>query len=239
MGYIERVFYNDVAEKKRTARGIHAMTGKRGYVGKMIMPSDYMNRKDKKEYTRSGDVMVTNFYDDISNVPSREELEIKFKADPEGTRKMLTTIKEIHTWGNLAKHWGYGGTGSVATIWKKYGIGTKSATSNKKNIEDKPKRQYNRRSNAINTQIESITPFKESSTELLEEQKNIFLQQIQHQLINIKQNDTDDKEELFSINFNRKSISGENIANRLSYIVGVLECDVDYEINLTIKEKNQ
>ena len=69
MGYFqseaEKLFLNEIREKKRTASGVHHKTGKNGYVGTMRFPSDIMSRKDKMKYRRNGKVMTTNMYDEI------------------------------------------------------------------------------------------------------------------------------------------------------------------------------
>ena len=46
----ERLFNDEVRDKKRTASGVHHKAGKNGYVGKMRFPSDIMNKKEKRKY---------------------------------------------------------------------------------------------------------------------------------------------------------------------------------------------
>jgi hypothetical protein len=72
----ERLFHEEVREKKRTASGVHSKTGKNGYVGKMRFPSDIMNRKDKIKYRKAGKVVTTNMYDNILTIEEFEQLEI-------------------------------------------------------------------------------------------------------------------------------------------------------------------
>ena len=38
--------------KKRTASGVHHKTGKRGYVGKMLFPTDMLKGKEKRSYQK-------------------------------------------------------------------------------------------------------------------------------------------------------------------------------------------
>jgi replicative superfamily II helicase len=71
----ERLFHNEVREKKKTASGVHHKTGKNGYVGTMRFPSDIMSRKDKMRYRRSSKVMTTNMYDEIIGIEEFEKLE--------------------------------------------------------------------------------------------------------------------------------------------------------------------
>lgn len=72
---IERMFHDEVRDKKRTASGVHSKTGKNGYVGKMRFPSDIMNRKDKRMHTKAGKVLTTNLFDTIIPIEEFEKLE--------------------------------------------------------------------------------------------------------------------------------------------------------------------
>ena len=72
---IERLFYDEVRQKKRTASGVHHKTGKNGYTGTIRFPSDIMNRKDKMRYRRAGKVLTTNMFDKIISINEFEELE--------------------------------------------------------------------------------------------------------------------------------------------------------------------
>ena len=45
----EKLFHNEVREKKKAASGVHSKTGKKGYVGRMRFPSDILNRTEKKD----------------------------------------------------------------------------------------------------------------------------------------------------------------------------------------------
>lgn len=71
---IERMFNDDVREKKRTGSGVFSKTGKRGYVGTMRMPSDIMSRKDKYNYRKNGKVESYNMYDSIMNLEQFKKL---------------------------------------------------------------------------------------------------------------------------------------------------------------------
>lgn len=63
---IERMFREEVRDKKITGYGIHSRKGKRGYVGKMMFPTDFMSRKEKQQYRKAGKVVTTNLYDEIT-----------------------------------------------------------------------------------------------------------------------------------------------------------------------------
>jgi hypothetical protein len=71
----EKLFFEDIREKKRTASGVHHKTGKNGYVGTMRFPSDIMNRKDKMRYRRAGKVVTSNIYDEILPIEEFIQLE--------------------------------------------------------------------------------------------------------------------------------------------------------------------
>src|SRR3982751_5228723 len=72
---IERMFYDEVRDKKKTASGVHHKTGKNGYVGKMRFPTDFMNRSEKMKYRRAGKVVTTNIFDEILPIEEFEKLE--------------------------------------------------------------------------------------------------------------------------------------------------------------------
>lgn len=72
---IERMFYDEIRDKKRTASGVHHKTGKNGYVGTMRFPSDIMNRKEKMKYRRAGKVLTSNIFDEVLPIDEFENLE--------------------------------------------------------------------------------------------------------------------------------------------------------------------
>jgi|tagenome__1003787_1003787.scaffolds.fasta_scaffold20938243_6 hypothetical protein len=71
----ERLFNDEVRDKKKTASGVHHKTGKNGYVGKMRFPSDIMSRKEKRKYKGNSKVSVSNMYDEIISIEKFEQLE--------------------------------------------------------------------------------------------------------------------------------------------------------------------
>jgi hypothetical protein len=75
MNDIERMFYDEIRDKKKTASGVHHKTGKMGYVGKMKFPTDFMNRSEKMKYRRAGKVVTTNIFDTILPYEEFEKLE--------------------------------------------------------------------------------------------------------------------------------------------------------------------
>jgi len=87
---IEKIFYDDLREKKRTGSNIHHKTGSRGYVGKMLFPTDIMSRKDKYNMRKAGKVERYNMYDTIIN---KDEFLLK---DKELQKNLLTHWREIY-----------------------------------------------------------------------------------------------------------------------------------------------
>jgi hypothetical protein len=71
----ERLFNDEVRDKKKTASGVHHKTGKNGYVGKMRFPSDIMSRKEKRKYKGNSKVSISNLYEEIIPIEEFEKLE--------------------------------------------------------------------------------------------------------------------------------------------------------------------
>jgi hypothetical protein len=99
---IEKVFNEDIKEKRIIASGVYSKTGKRGYVGKMLFPSDLMNRKEKYRYRKAGKVVVYNMYDTIM---SFEEF---LKLSEEEQKKALIEYRKRFTNRQITNTWGIG-----------------------------------------------------------------------------------------------------------------------------------
>ena len=91
----EKLFNQEVRDKKRTASGVHSKTGKRGYVGKMRFPSDIMSRKEKYNYRKAGKVVTTQLYNEIISIEEFEELEIYAQKNMMSYWRNVYTNKEI------------------------------------------------------------------------------------------------------------------------------------------------
>jgi hypothetical protein len=91
----EKMFHNEVKEKKKAASGVHHKTGKNGYVGTMRFPSDIMSRKEKMKYRRSGKVMVSNMYEEILTIDEFNDLETFEKKNRLQYWRNQYTNKEI------------------------------------------------------------------------------------------------------------------------------------------------
>ena len=91
----EKLFNQEVRDKKRTASGVHHKTGKNGYVGKMLFPSDIMPRKEKIKHRKAGKVMISNMYDEIMKIAEFEELELHEQKNRMAYWRNVYTNKEI------------------------------------------------------------------------------------------------------------------------------------------------
>lgn len=115
MNEIEKSFAEEVREKKRVGRNVHAKTGKRGYVGKMRTASDLLQGKARKDYEASSPVEVSSVYDYV--MPLEE-----FKGLPKSKR--MTTMYEYrkrHTVKDIAASWDTS-TGNVYYMCRALGI---------------------------------------------------------------------------------------------------------------------
>lgn len=75
MNDIQRMFHDEIRDKKKTASGVHHKTGKNGYVGNMRFPSDLMNRSQKIKHRKAGKVVTSNIFDEILSIDEFEKLE--------------------------------------------------------------------------------------------------------------------------------------------------------------------
>ncbi|MBC9786475.1 hypothetical protein H1S01_18625 [Heliobacterium chlorum] len=62
---IERMFLTDVKQKKTTASGIRGRASRLGRVGSMVMPSDRMSGKTKRDYRRPGPLITYSLFEDL------------------------------------------------------------------------------------------------------------------------------------------------------------------------------
>lgn len=91
----EKVFMEDIREKKKAASGVHSKTGKRGYVGKMLFSYDMMSRKEKYNHRKGGKILTTNLFDQIQTIDEFNQLETHEKKNRMQYWRNNNTIKEI------------------------------------------------------------------------------------------------------------------------------------------------
>lgn len=88
---IEKIFINDIREKKRAGSGAFHMRGKgvkHGFSGALRTPYHYMSNREKKKL--NGEVEVFNMYETIIPI---NEFELK---DKETQKHMLTRWRELY-----------------------------------------------------------------------------------------------------------------------------------------------
>lgn len=96
---IDQMFQDDVREKKRIGIGIYSKTGSRGHTGRINMPTDFMNKKDKKEYIKPSKVRITFMHKTI--MPFEQ-----FQSMPkEDQRKMLLLYRKAHPVKDIKNAW--------------------------------------------------------------------------------------------------------------------------------------
>lgn len=91
----EQCFYEDLREKKKAASGVHSKTGKNGYTGKILFPTDFMSRKEKYHHRKAGKVMTTNLYDNILPIAEFDKLEDYEKRNRLQYLRNTMSAKEI------------------------------------------------------------------------------------------------------------------------------------------------
>lgn len=222
---IEKIFINEVKDKKRTARGCYSMKGKRGIIKKMVTPLDYMSKAEKKAYIAGGEITVSNIYKEITQIPHIKELREKTKTDKAGAKKTMDIILGYHAPGKLQKHWEI----SNYTYYKylrELGYDFKFGTSTKKRGEKV----------AANKNIVAA-----ETNETIKAQQNLYneammFQQIQNQqnIINAAQEAED--EDLFKMKYSKKEVNGDVAADRITTLLSVLNYKKNYKITLVIEE---
>ncbi|PFP29354.1 hypothetical protein COJ96_10645 [Bacillus sp. AFS073361] len=87
---IEREFRYEIQAKKRTALGVHHKTGKNGYTGVVRFPHQLLRGKEKRDYTKPGEVHSFNMY---STMMKLEELQ---RYDQDRQKEIVEKWREIH-----------------------------------------------------------------------------------------------------------------------------------------------
>lgn len=99
---IEKLFEKDVREKKQIARGVHGQASKRGYVGKVIYPSDLQDGRTKegRKYKQSGKVEMWNMYEEIMSYDQFLNLSKEQQKEVFEKYQQIFPVKEIcEKWG--------------------------------------------------------------------------------------------------------------------------------------------
>lgn len=96
---IAELFVQDIREKKREASNIRSRVGRKGYLGKMLFPSDIMSRKDKYNHRKAGKVEMRNMYENL--VPYQEFLSLS----DEDKKRHLTAYRNSFTNDEIVSTW--------------------------------------------------------------------------------------------------------------------------------------
>jgi len=99
---VAKLFEQEVKDKKRIASNVHSKTGKRGYVGKMMFPTDIMSRKEKYRHRKAGKVEVTNMYDTLITY------EQFLKLSEEDKKRHLIAYRDRFTNSEILDAWRIG-----------------------------------------------------------------------------------------------------------------------------------
>jgi hypothetical protein len=157
---VEKVFNEDVREKKISGRGIHNRAlRKKGFRGGVRFPSDSLKPSQIKKL--SGEVRIYNMYD---KVPPYSEF--KSMADEERVVAMNHWINEMHlTKEDILEGWGFTGKQHIHYYFdnvrrlKLYGL--KVNTKNSKPKKQKSNQPKTPKSQAVDlTQTFQVQPLK-------------------------------------------------------------------------------
>lgn len=101
---VKQMFQDDVQEKKRNGIGVHSRTGSRGHTGRINMPTDFMSKKDRRNYTKPSKVRLTYMHETIMPL---EQFQSLLKEDQ---KKMLLLYRKSHSTKDIQIAWSVEGT---------------------------------------------------------------------------------------------------------------------------------
>lgn len=116
---IERMFNQEIRDKKRTATGIHHRASRRGYTGTIRTQVDYLKGKEKKLYMGNGEIKVSNLYDTLENLPSFEELN---NLDFNTAKNIAYLAKKNFSNKQLIDYWKINNYTLYIKVFKKFGV---------------------------------------------------------------------------------------------------------------------
>lgn len=95
----EKLFYQEVREKRTTASGVHGLKGKRGLVGKMVTPADFSPRSYKAARDL-GSFNMADFFKRLSEAPALrsvllQRMDEEYKSYRMATEKTLDAVAEL------------------------------------------------------------------------------------------------------------------------------------------------
>ncbi len=204
-----KFFYDDIKDKKRTASGVHSMKGKRGYVGKLYTTSDLLKGKAKREYQNVNKKVVT--YNMYDKLITHDEF-LKLSEDEQ--KKHLTEYRKRFSNMEIKRHWNLNNAQYYDKTIKRLGIQTSKGNRTKSKPQKKePLKQELDRGTTVferSEQVEQPIPVKTEPPET------------EGMEIRIKGTYTFDR-----------------LQNKLEKLALMLEDESEYEVNISIKEKNK
>lgn len=95
----EKLFYEEVREKRTAASGVHGLKGKRGLVGKMVTPADFSPRSYKAARDL-GSFNVMDFLKRLSEAPALksvllQKMDEEYKSYRMATERTLDAVVEL------------------------------------------------------------------------------------------------------------------------------------------------
>jgi hypothetical protein len=181
---IEKMFHDEVRQKKKTASGVHHKTGRNGYVGTMRFPSDIMSRKEKSKYRKAGKVVTTNIYDEILPIDQFENLERYEQKNRLAYWRNENTLDELLEHMNVSKVKYY-------SIVKSLGLPPAPRKRNKQGKTKTPEKSIAIREKQVVQDVPKVVQEQPKAQEILVDGLNLVFmgtynaEQIQKQLTKI------------------------------------------------------
>lgn len=224
MDQIERMFNEEIRDKKRTARGSFSNSGRRGGGTKGVRSvktaADVLKYNDKaayKLYVKASDVIMSNVYDDILNIPTVAEIKEK---DFNSAQSIVKAAKLGHTMKDLSNHWHLSGY-SLYKLFDDYEI-EYPKHPRKKTIK---KEKDIKKANYIQKQEEIF-----QQANLLNDQRMAFVAPT------LLATEEPKEEEEFQLKYIKKEVTGVEAQDRIMNYMGILMKDKKYDVKLTITE---
>lgn len=125
----ERLFREEIREKKRAGSGAHSIRGKRGLVGSVKTPADLLTGKARREYEGSSEVTVSSVYVELIPAERFDELTRRERMLYLHSWAKRYTVKQISE--QLGKS-----TAQVYNILKSHGVATPRQQKQHKSSSD-------------------------------------------------------------------------------------------------------
>lgn len=133
---LEKLIKQDILEKKKIAIGVKHRASRTGKIGKWMTPSNLMTKEQKKEYLKSGELVVYNMYDEIMDYNEFEKL------TDEAKRTALMRWREKYSTQAIINKWGISRV-KLYNLIHKLDIPTDAKKGRKTDIEQKQPPHFN------------------------------------------------------------------------------------------------